>query len=238
MATNTLATNIGQAVSDFRGIKEALTEKSIPVPPGTKTEQYGDMVRSLYSKQYIDDIVEAARRALLKSNIEGGEIGAESSAFTGKVENGENLFRSSPAMRRFTADLSSLKNGRYMFSSTMLQKFIVELPELEDGTYMFNYTRPIGSFSIPGGFPKLRIGDNMFAYNAPDVFEYPMLESGINMFAHLTHLTAEQIVSILNSLPDRTGLSQATLTLNQTNKAKLTADQIAIGTNKNWDIAD
>lgn len=52
-----------------------------------------------------------------------------------------------------------------------------------------------------------------------------------------TLYSAQTIVSWLNALNDRTGLSAYTLIIGSTNIAKLTAQEIAIATNKNWNLA-
>lgn len=52
-----------------------------------------------------------------------------------------------------------------------------------------------------------------------------------------THYSAETIVSWLNALADRTGEAAYTLYIGSDNIAKLTAEQIAIATNKNWNLA-
>ena len=45
------------------------------------------------------------------------------------------------------------------------------------------------------------------------------------------------MVAMFNSLKDLTGDTAKTLTLGSTNLAKLTAEQKAIATNKNWTLA-
>lgn len=44
---NSLVTNINQAISDFSDIKQAIIDKGVSVPEGTKTEDYGDLIRSI-----------------------------------------------------------------------------------------------------------------------------------------------------------------------------------------------
>lgn len=44
------------------------------------------------------------------------------------------------------------------------------------------------------------------------------------------------LVNLLNNLPDRTGKTAKTLTIGSTNLAKLSADQKAIATGKNWNL--
>jgi hypothetical protein len=53
-----------------------------------------------------------------------------------------------------------------------------------------------------------------------------------------TILSKESLLYIINNLYDLTanGLGGQTLTIGSTNIAKLTADEIAIGTNKGWTI--
>lgn len=52
-----------------------------------------------------------------------------------------------------------------------------------------------------------------------------------------TNLTVTSLVNVLNALPDNTGTSYSqTCVLGATNLAKLTAEQIAIGTNKGWAV--
>lgn len=50
-------------------------------------------------------------------------------------------------------------------------------------------------------------------------------------------LDKASLLAIINGLADLTGKTQQTLVLGTSNKAKLTADEIAIATNKNWNIA-
>jgi len=51
-----------------------------------------------------------------------------------------------------------------------------------------------------------------------------------------TRFTAETIVACLEALADRTGQTAYTITFGTTNLNKLTAEQIAIATNKNWNL--
>lgn len=51
------------------------------------------------------------------------------------------------------------------------------------------------------------------------------------------NLSAEGMVAVFNNLKDRTNETAYTLTFGSTNLAKLTAEQKAIATNKNWNLA-
>ena len=42
-----LVTNINQAISDFGTIKQAIINKGVEVPNGTKTSEYGNLINSI-----------------------------------------------------------------------------------------------------------------------------------------------------------------------------------------------
>ena len=50
-------------------------------------------------------------------------------------------------------------------------------------------------------------------------------------------LDKASLLAVINGIADLTGNTQQTLELGATNKAKLTAYEITIATNKNWKIA-
>ena len=52
-----------------------------------------------------------------------------------------------------------------------------------------------------------------------------------------TQFTRESLIEIIGNLVDRTGTTAKTLTMGATNMAKLTTDDIAVATAKNWTIA-
>ena len=75
-------------------------------------------------------------------------------------------------------------------------------------------------------------------YSSPNIENFTM---GINFsvsvdFSSQTKLTQESLLSILQQLPEVDGETQI-LTLGSTNLAKLSSEQIAIVTNKNWTLA-
>lgn len=47
MAQRTLTENINQAIADFEAIKTAIADKGVPVPDGTPTSAYGDMISEI-----------------------------------------------------------------------------------------------------------------------------------------------------------------------------------------------
>lgn len=71
--------------------------------------------------------------------------------------------------------------------------------------------------------------------------ENVVLESGFNAsgldVSASSLFSVDTLVSMLNALADRTGLEAYTLTIGSTNLAKLSNEQLAIATEKNWTLA-
>ena len=59
----------------------------------------------------------------------------------------------------------------------------------------------------------------------------------VSLSVNKSPLDKASLLAVINGLADLTGKTQQTLTLGSTNKAKLTANEITIATNKNWKIA-
>ena len=71
--------------------------------------------------------------------------------------------------------------------------------------------------------------------------ENVVLESGFNAngldVSASSLFSVDTLVAMINALADRTGLEAYTLTIGSTNLAKLSNEQIAIATQKNWTLA-
>ena len=79
-------------------------------------------------------------------------------------------------------------------------------------------------------FDKVRnLTDLRFGYNLNCEFGYSNIK-------YCTNLTQESVVSVLNGLYDRSGDTSLNAEIGSTLMAKLTSDQIAIATNKNWTV--
>lgn len=83
------------------------------------------------------------------------------------------------------------------------------------------------------------MGDDVF-FNCTSLTDVT-IESGFNcnglVLSASTQYTAETIVSWFEALENRTGQVSFRLTIGNTNLNKLTAEQKAIATNKNWTLA-
>lgn len=103
------------------------------------------------------------------------------------------------------------------------------------GQYVFQ-TCPIETLYLPNTLVSV---NNSIRTNE---LKKVTLENEINCnnlsFVNATHLTAETLVAMLTALKDRTNEDvQYTFTLGSTNINKLTDEQKAIATNKNWILA-
>lgn len=86
----------------------------------------------------------------------------------------------------------------------------------------------------------ISIGSGTVQFNCPKL-EIIELEDGFKCnncnFSFSKLYSVVTIVNMLTALADRTGLTAYTLTLGSTNLKKLTEEQIAIATSKNWTLA-
>lgn len=77
-------------------------------------------------------------------------------------------------------------------------------------------------------------------FHATCVIEDISLGSGFNVscnFSNVSSLTHDSIKRMFESLSNRTGLDALSITLGSTNLAKMSNDEIAIATNKNWTVS-
>ena len=101
----------------------------------------------------------------------------------------------------------------------------------------FYSCRGLKTISIPNSIKE--IGDNVFGLCS--ALENVTLESGFNAngldLSASTLYSVNTLVTMLNALANRTGQVPYTLTLGSTNLAKLSNEQLAIATEKNWTLA-
>lgn len=108
---------------------------------------------------------------------------------------------------------------------------------LSIGGYAFSNDTSLVSISLPSSLES--VGKNLFLYCS--ALENVILENGFKCsgldFSVTTLLTSDTMIAMLNALADNTGGTPKNITLGAINIAKLSSDQIAIATNKNWTIA-
>lgn len=128
------------------------------------------------------------------------------------------------------------------------------------GSYAFCNCNSLASIVIPNGVRTIQANSFYSCYSAVSLtipnsmtsiinsafsgcsgFVDVTLEDGFNAngldLSASTLYSVDTLVAMINALADRTGQTAYTLTLGSTNLAKLSNEQIAIATQKNWTLA-
>ena len=136
-----------------------------------------------------------------------------------KLTDGSSAFAFS-GLKAFSGDLLALSSGAEMFRNTNLTRWTAKIPMLKNGNWMYNGCNTLTCF-----------------YS-----EVPSLTTGVDMFFN-TNLDKDSVILILNSLPDRTGISEAVITfksnvstaaINNIDSEIQSAIDSAVA--KNWDV--
>ena len=103
--------------------------------------------------------------------------------------------------------------------------------------YMFAKFTSLTSVTIPNSVTTIGEG----AFEDCTRLTSVTIGNGFNAdYLDLSHselLSVDTLVGMLNALADRTGLEDYLLIIGNTNLAKLSSEQIAIATEKNWTLA-
>lgn len=146
-------------------------------------------------------------------------------------------FYSCSNLRNITIPSNIISIGDQAFCSTLLTTVNICHGVQRLGNYSFAAIGSLTTVSLPNTITNM--GNATF--NACSNLTNVTLENGFN--ANNLDLSVSEkysvntIVSWLNALYDRTGLSAYTLRIGVDNINKLTSEQIAIATNKNWNLA-
>lgn len=139
----------------------------------------------------------------------------------------------------FEIDLPNVGDATEMFSGCYnLRTFKSNLSSLHSAGYMFTNCTSLTDATI-----------NISSYSEQEQ-EYSGIFAGASILTNLTiegelraglwlhsDLTLESLLSVINALVDLTGEDSKTLNLGANNLAKLSDEQKAIATNKNWVLA-
>ena len=126
--------------------------------------------------------------------------------------------------------------GSYAFYGCSLTS--VEIPSnvKSIGYSTFAYCTSLTSVTIGNGVTSTQYSTFMGCSSLENVTFEEDFQCGLDLSAS-TKFSVDTMIAMFNALADRTGLSAYTLTLGNTNLAKLTNEQIAIATEKNWILA-
>lgn len=121
-----------------------------------------------------------------------------------------------------------------LIEEVYLPKELISLPYGAFG----ELTNSLKKLWIPNKLTTLGWNGNIFnsRYLTECIFENGFQCNGL-IFSDATSLSHAMLLNMLIALADRTGDTAYTLTIGSTNLNKLTAEQRAIATNKNWNLA-
>lgn len=113
------------------------------------------------------------------------------------------------------------------------------------GTQLFYGCKSLKTVYLPSSITSasensLTVTSSLYVFYNCTALEDVQLGTDWNMSLRLNvsdNITADSMIAMFNSLKDLTGDTAKTLTLGSTNLAKLTDEQKAIATNKNWTLA-
>lgn len=190
------------------------------------------------------DYETAAERYAQENNI---DVVYNSGTFTHIVDN-DNVIR----ITRFTQG-----RGDYVIVPSSIDglpvKRVVQTVFINSTIKSLKCTQPLAGFitpsstgSLPSTLEKLQLPNTLVYVDSPfgllsncsNLTEI-ILENGFNypLVCSNCPLTQQSLVGMLNALADLTGEQAKTLTLGSINLAKLSNEQIAIATEKNWALA-
>lgn len=248
MAENTLAENITQAISDFGSIKTAIENKGVQIPSGTTTSQYASKIASIPTgggdevKKLLDGSIETITiPSDLTSLRQHAFAGCGLTSIT--IPDNVTIIGSAAFYNcnRLT-NLSLSNNITQILEKTFQNCANLASVILPEGItylrmYAFDWCTNLSTLYIPS---SLTTAEYSSFTNCPNLQNVTIGNgfngSGLNLSAS-TRYTVQTIVDWLNALADRTGQTAYTLRIGSTNLNKLTAEQIAIATNKNWNLA-
>lgn len=212
--------------SDFEAIKEALVFREADVSDDTPTSEYGNLVRN------IEGVPSRLIRGILDTTIaEPFEVPEG----TTKIK--EYFFTNLPYITAVhIPDTVTAIETRAFTSCTRLETVNIPHGVKELSNYTFGYCYSLKNLYIPNTLTHLETA----VFAACNSLENVVIEDGFNCngltLSSSSKYSAETIVSWLNALKDRTGLTEYTLNIGSYNLDKLTSKEIAIATNKNWKL--
>lgn len=146
-----------------------------------------------------------------------------------------------------TGYLDTLATGSYIFQNcTALEEAILSEGAVTIDGGIFNGCRKLKKVYLPSSITSAptdslsTTSSSYYIFQGCTSLEDVQVGENWNMSLRLnvsSKLTADSMIAMFNNLKDLTGEAAKTLTLGATNLAKLTDEQKAIATNKNWTLA-
>lgn len=262
MANRTISENINQAISDFKSIKQAIIDKGVEIPEGTPTSEYGAKIEGmtvggLDTSRITNFSNFCANNRIPVDDLDGLDT-ISGTDFSNMFSNCTNL-TISPKL-----DTSNGTNFNYMFNRCTNLKTLqhidtsngtnfggmffkcerlTTIPQLDtskgtDFSLMFRYCSSLTTVGLTSFIAESAMFDSCQSLTNLTVTGTITVNATNELkLSGSSKLTVESLLSVLNALKDNTGGTTYNIQLGSTNLAKLTDEQKAIATNKNYTLS-
>ena len=151
---------------------------------------------------------------------------------------GDSAFQSVPITHIVIPSATNIIDNSAFYSCASLTTVKILSRPTQLSGQLFAYCSKLSTINIPSSINSIGWG----VFYRYENLELVTIDNGFNVNGDMclsasTKYSRETIVSWLNALYNRTGLTSYRFTIGSTNLAKLTTDDIAIATNKNWTLA-
>ncbi|MEE0858721.1 MAG: leucine-rich repeat domain-containing protein [Acutalibacteraceae bacterium] len=102
------------------------------------------------------------------------------------------------------------------------------------GTLAFGYCSGITHLEIPNSITQIMVDSFYYCSNIVELTVEDGFNAGNFNLSYFTGLEVDTLLNVLNALADRTDTTSAVIIFGSTHLAKLTDEQKAIATDKNW----
>lgn len=208
-------------------VKNAIIYWGTDVNEDTPIEDYGDLIKNL------DSIPSSVFKGVVD-----GSISTEVIIPYGAKLIKDYLFYCDYNIKGVTIPLTVTGIGSYAFSNC-IEITVINIPHgvRMINSYAFAYDYKLATVSLPNTINNI----NGYAFHGCNSLEHVTIENGFKgnglNLSSSTLYSSDTIVSWLNALGDCSNDYTRTFTIGSQNLAKLTSQQIAIATNKNWNLA-
>lgn len=214
MATRTITENVNQAISDFDTIQQAIINKGIEVPAGTPTNEYANKIETIKSGGL--DTSEITDFSYFGQNNRFGTGESLKGLDTSNGTNFGNMFYNCTSLTTVPQLNTSRGTNFYEMFENCRSLTTIELTSFISSSYIFNSCQALENLTVTG---TITVNNDY-----------------LNL-SYSTKLTVESLMSVINALSDNTGGTKYTVTLGETNLAKLTDEQKQIAIDKNYTLA-
>jgi len=160
---------------------------------------------------------------------------------TNNIVNMDSAFLACYKLQEISVDTSAATKAYQLFSNcNALKKLNIDTSKMTDMRLMLNNCTSLTDLGVLDAIsiPSATFISNIFSRCSALInfdgllnikYSYSISDSSL--------LTVESLMNCINGLADLTGGTSQTLTMGSTNLSKLTSEQIAIATSKNWTLA-